>query len=110
MEVQKVTSMIMTASQRIDEGTKTIYKLAKNKAETEEKYRIALAKEKLILKSQGMAISLIEDVARGNEEIAKLKFERDYAEDMYKSSIESLRALQSELSALQSILRVQQEV
>lgn len=110
MELQKVTELIMRASKRIDDATKVIYTLAKNKAETEEKYRIALAKEKLILKNEGMAITLIDDIAKGNEEIAKLKFERDYAEDMYKSSIESLRALQSELSALQSILRVQQEV
>lgn len=110
MELQKVTNMIMIASERIDKGTKNIYELAKKKSETEEQYRIALAKEKLILKSEGMAISLIEDVARGKEDIAHLKFERDYAEDMFKAAIESLRALQAEMSGLQSILRFQSEV
>ena len=110
MEVQKIASLIITASQRIDQGTKEIYKMAKNKAETEQQYRIALAKQKLILKSEGMAISLIEDVARGTEDIAALKFQRDYAEDMYKAAIESLRALRSELSGLQSLLRNQEEI
>lgn len=110
MELQQLTTLILTASKRIDDATKAIYKLAKNKAETEEKYRIALAKEKLILKSEGMAISLIEDIARGKEDIARLKFERDYAEDMFKAAIESLRALRSELSALQSLYRNQEEV
>lgn len=110
MELQRITSMIMVASERIDRATREIYKLAERKAQTEEKYRVALAKYKLILKSEGMAISLIEDVARGKEDIAKLKFERDYAEDMFKAAIKSLEALQSELSGLQSILRIQNEV
>lgn len=110
MELQQTTEMILTASKRIEKATREIYKLAKNKAETEQAYRIALAQQKLILKSEGMAISLIEDVARGKEEIAALKFERDYAEDMFKAAIESLRALQAELSGLQTISKYQSEV
>ncbi|MEC5422105.1 hypothetical protein QGM71_01180 [Virgibacillus sp. C22-A2] len=110
MELQKVTSMIMIASERIDKATREIYKLAEKKAETEEYFRIALAKEKFILKDQGMAITLIDDLARGKEDIARLKRDRDLAEDMFKAAIESLRALQAELSGLQSILRFQSDV
>jgi hypothetical protein len=110
MELQQITSMIMVASQRIDKATKEIYKMADKKAETERTYRIALAQKKLILKAEGMAISLIEDVARGDEEVANLKFERDSAEDRFKAAIESLRALQAELSGLQTISRYQSDV
>ncbi|WP_200415956.1 hypothetical protein [Virgibacillus salexigens] len=110
MELQKLNSMMLEASKRIDKATREIYKMAEKKAETEEKYRIALAQEKLVLKSQGMAISLIEDVARGKEEIAHLKLERDKAEDMFKAAIESLRALQAQLSGLQSISRYQSDI
>jgi ribosome biogenesis protein Nip4 len=110
VELTQVTSMILVASRRIDKATKEIYKMADKKAETERTYRIALAQKKLILKSEGMAISLIEDISRGDEEVAGLKFERDVAEDRFKAAIESLRALQAELSGLQTISRYQSEV
>ena len=41
------------------------------------KYRIALAKELLILRDKGLPATLTNYVARGNENIAKLKFNRD---------------------------------
>ncbi|WP_010094500.1 hypothetical protein [Ornithinibacillus scapharcae] len=110
MELQKITNMIMIASERIDKATREVYKLAKNKAETEQKYRVALAKEILTLKADGMKVTIIDNIAKGNEEIAQLKFERDYAEDMFKAAIKSLEALQAELSGLQSILRVQNDI
>jgi hypothetical protein len=109
-ELQKITSMIMVASERIDKATKSIYKLAKNKSEAEREYRIALAKEMMILKDKGEKVTIIGDLCRGNERIAELKHQRDYAEDMFKAAIKSLEALQSELSGLQSILRYQSDI
>lgn len=110
MEIQKTVSMMMQASERIEAGTKEIYKLARYKAEAERNYRIAVAQEKHILKHQGIAVTLIEDLAKGKEEIADLKQQRDLAEDTFKAAVESLRALQSELSALQSISKYQSDI
>lgn len=108
MELQQLTSMMITTSQRINEATKTIYKMAKEKAETEHEYRIALSQEIIKLKAEGMQATLISDVSRGN--VADLKLKRDLADGMYKSAIESLRALQSELTGLQTISRYQNEI
>jgi hypothetical protein len=55
-----------------------------------------------------MPVAMIADVARGN--IGDIMFERDAADAMFRAALESLGALQSQLSALQSILRIQQEV
>lgn len=110
METQRITEMIMVASERIDKATRNIYKMADEKAETEKAYRVALAQEKLILKDQSLPVTLIDDLAKGKEDIALLKFYRDAAEDRFKSAVESLRALQSELSGLQSILKVQDDI
>lgn len=110
MELTKITEMIMVASERIDGATRTIYKMADEKAETEKAYRIALAQEKLILKDQGLPVTLIDDLAKGKEEIAELRLKRDSASDRFKSAIKSLEALQSELSGLQSILRIQNDI
>jgi hypothetical protein len=98
----------MTASQRIDKATRSIYKLAQKKAETEREYRIALGQEKFKLKEDGLPITLIDDIAKANT--AALKFERDLAEDTFKAAIESLRALQAELSGLQTISKYQSDV
>jgi len=67
-----------------------------------------LAKEMLTLKANGMAATMVVDVAKGN--VSNLLFQRDAAEAKFKAATESLDALKSQLSALQSILRYQQEV
>jgi len=108
MELQQVNQMIIETSHRINKATMTIHKMAREKAETEYTYRIAISKEITRLKAEGMAISILYDVAKGN--VADELLQRDLAEGKFKAAIESLRALQSELSGLQSILRHQEEV
>lgn len=108
MEFYQISQMIMQTSQRIDKATREIYKMAKEKAHTEFEYRQALAEEITRLKAEGMPVSVLYDIAKGN--VADKLLERDLAEGLYKSSIESMRALQAELSGLQSILRYQDEI
>jgi hypothetical protein len=65
-------------------------------------------KEMLILKTEGMSVTMIGDIARGR--VADLLFERDFAEVQYKSAIEAMDALRANLSALQSLLKFHQEL
>jgi chorismate mutase len=106
MELHQLTQMMMETSKRIDKATKEIFKMAREKAETEFEYRQALSKEIAKLKSENTPVTLIADMARGN--VADLKLKRDLADAMFKSAIESLRALQSELSGLQTISKYQE--
>ena len=108
LDLIEIKEEIFKGSKRLDDASKEIFKLAKVAAETERDYRIALAKELMRLRDEGMAVGLINDVARGN--MADLKFIRDLAEETYKAGRDSLRAIQSQLSALQSILRSQEEI
>lgn len=108
MELQSIGKMIIETSHRINTATKVIHTMAKEKAETEYQYRMALSKEITRLKAKGMAISILYDVAKGN--VADELLQRDLAEGKFKAAIESMRALQSELSALQSLLRNMEEV
>lgn len=98
----------MNTAKRLQKASSEIFRLGKEKAETERAYRVALMQEMLILKSEGMSIGMINDVARGR--VADLLFKRDFGEIQYKSGIESMHALQSTLSALQSLLKVYQEL
>ncbi|WP_017797600.1 hypothetical protein [Oceanobacillus kimchii] len=108
MELQNIIQMMIHASRRIEKATNEIHKMAREKAETEYEYRQALSIEIMKLKAKGVQATLIPDVARGN--VAELKLARDLADGKYKSSVESLRALQSELNGLQTISRYQSEV
>lgn len=108
MELKDITKELYQGSKRLEEGSKDIFLLAKAMAETERDYRVALAKEKVKLRDEGMAIGLIEDVARGN--LADLRFERDLSREKYIAGRDSMKAIAVQIGALQSILRIQQEI
>jgi superfamily II helicase len=101
IELIEITQELYTVSKRIDEVSRTISKLAKAKAEFERVYREALSKEIVKLRSEGTPATLISDLARGN--IAYLKYERDLAQDLFKSGISALEAVKTQASVLQTI-------
>lgn len=55
-------------------------------------YRMELAKELVKLKKEGYAITLAGDIARGNPEIARLKYKEIATEAIYKANLESINA------------------
>lgn len=108
MELSGLARELYDSSKRLEKGSTEIFNLAKAMAEKERDYRNAMAHEIMRLKDEGMSISLINEVARGN--LAGLKFERDLAEAKYTAGRESLKAIAVQVNALQSILRIQSEV
>lgn len=60
----------------------------KNKAIAERDYRVAVAKEILILRDKGIPVTIINDLVRGNGSIANLKLNRDIAETLYESNMQ----------------------
>lgn len=60
----------------------------KAKAVAERDYRVELAKEILKLRAEGVPVTIINDLARGNERIAELKMNRDIAETLYESNMQ----------------------
>ena len=59
---------------------------ARNAAEKERLYRMALAKEILRLHAKGVAWTSAQDLARGEEEVARLKYDRDVAQGMKEAA------------------------
>lgn len=77
----------------INELNKTLseYKnIQKDYALKEYKYRTALSKKLVQLRAEGQAVTHLADIARGIEEIAKLRFDRDIAEGLVKSAEEGI--------------------
>ncbi|MCQ4921543.1 hypothetical protein NE686_00475 [Tissierella carlieri] len=60
----------------------------KSRAIAERDYRVELAKEILRLRAEGVPVTIISDLCRGNEKIADLKLDRDIAETLYESNMQ----------------------
>ena len=71
------------------------------KAKTEYTYRVALSKELLTNRDKGLPVTLNNDVSKGNEVIAKYKFDRDVADTVYEATLEKLRAIKIELGIVE---------
>ena len=108
MELINITKEIHAASQRLSKSADALFELGKAKAETERDYRSKLAQEILKLKSEGMSVTLITDIAKGN--VCEQLFERDFAEARFKAGIEAADAIKIQVSALQTILKYQTDV
>lgn len=108
MEVAKLAEELFNATIVLDELMEKLAVLAFDKVEAERKYRMNLAKMILLLRNEGLPMSIINDVARGK--LSDLKFERDMAETNYRLALMEVDGLKTKISALQSINRHQSDV
>ena len=69
-------------------------------AEAERAYRIALAKKTFLLREEGQPATLIDNIAKGDEHVADLRFARDCAEADYDSSREAINVYKKEIDLM----------
>lgn len=108
MEMIQLNKEIYDVAQRLQKAAAEIYKLSHKRAMTERTYRLHLAQEIVKLRAEGTPATIINDLARGS--VADDKFQRDLAEGQYRSAIEAMEALKSQLSALQTVAKYQSEI
>ena len=87
---------------KLDISVKSLRKTGSDYAKAYTEYRVALAKELMILKEEGYAITLAGDIARGKPEIARLKFKEISTEAIYKANQESINALKLQIKIIQN--------
>ncbi len=71
-------------------------------AQAEQDYRVAIAQKMLVERDKGLPATILSDVCRGDKEIAKLKFNRDVAEVMYKAAEEAIQSYKLGIRMLDS--------
>ena len=108
MDLVNINQKILEASTTIREGSKMIFEYAKKAAEAERDYDKAYAFKIQELMDKKMPVTVVKEIAKG--EIADLKYKMDLQENLYDACKRSLSAQESQLSALQSILKYQSEV
>ena len=95
--------LILEIQEKIRLVDAAIHQLGKRgiaSAQAEMEYRIALNKAILEERDKGTPVTIISDVCRGKKEIAKLRFERDYAEVVYKSAQEAINSYKLQIRIL----------
>lgn len=85
----------------LDVAIKSLRKTGEEYAKAYTNYRVELAKELMILKNEGYAITLAGDIARGKPQIAHLKFLEISKEAIYKANLESINATKLAIKIIQ---------
>lgn len=88
--------------QNLDRAIKDIETKGKAKAKAERDYRVELAKKMLELRAGGTPVSIINDLARGDEKIADLKMQRDIAESLFEANMQRIYECKINIDWLQS--------
>jgi hypothetical protein len=110
MEIVRIAKEIYETKKRLNIAASEIFTLARERAETEKAYKIALRHEILKLKTEGYPATLIMDLAKGSEHVADLRFQRDLAKTKYDSGRDSMRVTETEGNLLQTIAKYQDEI
>lgn len=90
---------------KLNVSIKTLAKNGKALAETERDYKITLRQEALKLRSDGMAVTLINQIVYGIPEVASKRFKRDIAETMYQTNLEYINTTKLQLRILENQLQ-----
>ena len=70
-------------------------------AMAERDYRVALQKEMLKLREEGIPVTIINDLARGNEDVADLKIARDVSDTLYQTALQYIYATKINIEIVQ---------
>ena len=97
---QHQMELILKAKEMMELANKSFREHSLDYAENEKNYRIALAKKIIILKAEGYAATLILDVSKGDEEVAKLKMKRDISSGLMASAQSAIYSYRLEYKTL----------
>lgn len=108
MDTVSIAKELFEGQARLKNATGSLFKLSKEYAEAEKFYRQKLQIEIVKLKDAGMSVTLIPDIARGR--CADEMYNRDLAEFRLKVGRDSVEAIKSQLSVLQTLFNHQSEI
>jgi hypothetical protein len=103
MEYQTISKELIECLKRLREQERTLSGAAKERAITEAAYRKSLAIEIMKLKQEGIQTSIIRDLAHAN--ISDIILQRELQDSLFTAKRESMRAIETEISAWQTIAK-----
>ena len=110
VELTEIITLMRETNDKLKNARIMMYNRGEEQSAAEREYKIALAHKILELRTEGVPVTIINDLARGDERIAELRFKRDLARSLYETAKEGMRSLRVEASVLQTISKIQDEV
>jgi len=104
MDIAKLQEKLLKQNEWLFMKLSEQKKLVIDSAQTEHDYRIAVAIKVLELRSEGVPVTIISDITRGDKVIANLKLQRDIARGMSDSCNQAIQAIRASMSGLQSLI------
>jgi len=86
----------------LDAAVKQLGVRGKAYAQAERDYKVALAQKIIREREKGTPVTIISDFCKGDTEIARLRFERDCSEVVYKSAMEAIQSIKLQIRILDS--------
>lgn len=83
-------------------GNTQLKTLGLEKAKTQRDYKVRQAQEILKLRADKYPVTIIQDLVKGNEEVAELRLKRDIAQSDYFTAIEAMNNLRLEVEILRT--------
>lgn len=100
-------NQIQELTKRLNTSVVKLRDYGRELAEAEKDYKITLRQEALKLRSDGMAVTLINQIVYGIPEVAQKRFNRDIAETMHQTAIENINSIKLQIRILEA--QVQRE-
>lgn len=72
------------------------------KAEAEKEYKIKLREEALKLRTEGMPVSLINQIVYGVPVVAELRLKRDIADTVYQANLEAINSTKLQMRVIEN--------
>lgn len=87
-------------SSLLDAAVRQLGVRGKAYAQAERDYKVALARKMMEEREKGTPVTIISDICKGDSEIARLRFERDCSEVVYKSAMEAIQSIKLQIRIL----------
>ena len=110
VELTEIITLMRETNTRLNKAIIELHTQGKAMSEAEKDYKVALAHKILQLRTENVPVTIINDLARGDERIAELRFKRDLARSLYETAKEGMRSLRVTASVYQTIAKIQDEV
>lgn len=91
-------------TKELETSVKALRKSGSDYAEAYTDYRIKLSVKLVELRDSGMPVTIAYDVARGEREIAKAKYNEIVKEAIYKANMEAINSIKLQIKIIESQL------
>lgn len=95
---------IQDLQKQLDVAVKQLRHTGSEYATAYTEYRIALAQELVKLRNDNIPVTICSDLARGNRDVAKKKFNEISTEAIYKANQESINSIKLQIKIIQEQL------